>query len=107
MRGKKAVQLGYLWGFLESMYFLDEMFALASGSVQLNFGPMHLRKIKILRPPDKVLLNFERIIQPILRKVIDNRKQSPTLASIRDIILPKLISGQIRVKGAEKFVEKK
>jgi type I restriction enzyme S subunit len=106
MRGKNAVGLSYVWGFFQSTYFLDEMFALAAGSVQLNFGPMHLRRIKILRPPDHVLENFEIITQPLIRKTLINRTESRTLASIRDALLPKLLSGEIRVKDAERFVDK-
>ena len=97
MRGRGAVGLGYLWGFLQSEYFLGEMFALAAGSVQLNFGPMHLRQISILRPPDGVLEGFERAVQPLLRKCLELRKQSRTVATLRDTLLPKLLSGELSV----------
>ena len=79
------------------------MFALAAGSVQLNFGPMHLRKIKILRPADSVLRNFEKVAQPLLRKALHNRREYRTLAALRDTLLPKLISGELRVQDAERF----
>jgi type I restriction enzyme S subunit len=98
MQGRKPIGLTYAWATLQSEYFLDEMFALASGSVQLNFGPMHLRRIKILRPPDIILERFEQFAQPTLRLALQNRQQSRVLASIRDALLPKLISGEIRVK---------
>jgi len=99
MRGRNAIGLCYLWGTLQSEYFLEEMFALASGSVQLNFGPMHLRQMKILRPPDDVLTSFERLVSPLIRLTLANRKESGTLAVTRDALLPKLISGEIRVKA--------
>ena len=107
MCGRDPVGLAYVWGLLQSVYFLEEMFALAVGSVQLNFGPMHLRKIKVLRPPDDVLRNFEKVATPLIRKTLHNRRESRTLATIRDALLPKLLSGEIRVKDAEKFVEKR
>ena len=105
MRGRNPVGLSYLWGFLQSEYFLEEMFALAAGSVQLNFGPMHLQKISMLRPSNSVLSCLEDRVQPTLRKTLENRKESRTLAAIRDTLLPKLMSGEIRVADSEKFVE--
>ena len=99
MRGRGAVGLGYLWGFLQSEYFLAEMFALAAGSVQLNFGPMHLRQISILRPPDGILEGFERAVQPLLKKCLHLRNESRTLATLRDTLLPKLLSGELSVAG--------
>jgi type I restriction enzyme S subunit len=101
MRGRGAVGLGYVWGFLQSEYFLAEMFALAAGSVQLNFGPMHLRQISILRPPDGILEGFERAVQPLLRKCLQLRKESRTLATLRDTLLPKLMSGELSVAELE------
>jgi type I restriction enzyme S subunit len=100
MRGNGAVGLGYVWGFLQSEYFLSEMFALAAGSVQLNFGPMHLRQISILRPPDAILESFEQVVQPLLRKSLHLRKESRTLATLRDTLLPKLLSGELSLKEA-------
>ncbi len=107
MRGRGAVGLGYVWGFLQSKYFLAEMFALAAGSVQLNFGPMHLCQISILRPPDGILEGFERTVQPLLRKSVQLRTESRTLAALRDALLPKLISGELRVRDAERFLEER
>ena len=39
-----------------------------------------------------------------ISKMGENEKQSRTLAALRDTLLPKLISGEVRVKDAEKFV---
>lgn len=97
MRGRGSVGLAYTWGFFSSDYFLDEMFASSAGSVQLNFGPMHLRRIEMLRPPDDVLDSFERIARTLLTKILENRKQTRTLAQTREALLPRLISGQLRV----------
>jgi type I restriction enzyme S subunit len=80
------------------------MFALAAGSVQLNFGPMHLRQISILRPPDGILKGFERAVQPLLSKCLQLRKESRTLATLRDTLLPKLLSGEVSVAEVEKEV---
>ena len=46
----RAITFSYLYGYLNSRIFLDELEVSASGSVQKNFGPMHLREMNLLRP---------------------------------------------------------
>ena len=45
------------------------------------------------------------MMTPLIDQKIANGVQSRTLAGIRDALLPKLLSGEIRVKDAERFVE--
>jgi type I restriction enzyme S subunit len=40
----------------------------------------------------------------LYRRIVTNERESRTLATLRDSLLPKLISGQIRVKDAERAV---
>ena len=48
-----------------------------------------------------VCLEFHRLIEPWFAKVRACAEESRTLASLRDALLPKLISGELRVKDAE------
>ena len=54
----------------------------------------------MLRPPDEILSSFEALTQPLLRLSLDNRKQTQTLAQLRDALLPRLISGRLRMPEA-------
>jgi type I restriction enzyme S subunit len=55
----------------------------------------------VVRPDDKVLGRFSLAVRPLLAKIADNEQESRTLADLRDALLPKLISGELRVKDAE------
>jgi type I restriction enzyme S subunit len=56
--------------------------------------------------PDKALLNAaDALIAPLFAKRIENNLESRTLAQTRDLLLPKLISGEIRLRDAEREVE--
>jgi type I restriction enzyme S subunit len=44
-------------------------------------------------------------VEHMFSQILSNDLQSITLSCIRDTLLPKLLSGEIRVKDAEKFVE--
>lgn len=58
----------------------------------------------IATPDEDILLAFSRLAEPILSMVQANLRQSRALAAIRDILVPKLLSGEVRVKDAEKLM---
>lgn len=96
-RPKYGMRFAYMYQYLNSQEFYQELITKASGSVQLNFGPMHLKRIKMLIPPNEILNHFESAISKILLKLNQSRTESKKLVSIRDTLLPKLMSGEIRV----------
>jgi len=57
-------------------------------------------------PDNNVLKLFSQQIGAIRDRVIANVRESRTLTSLRDTLLPKLISGELRVKDAETFIER-
>jgi len=85
-----------------SMHMLKEEFNRfeAEGTVfgSINKADFQALKVKI-PPPDKVL-GFEEICYPIDQQVENNKKQSYTLASLRDALLPRLMSGEMRVRDS-------
>ncbi len=63
-----------------------------------------LRTIPVVEPLVTLQHAFERLVDPILRRVLTNVHQSVTVMSIRDVLLPKLMSGELRVTEAERFL---
>jgi type I restriction enzyme S subunit len=59
---------------------------------------------EILWPGDGLARGFERIAEPLWRSIHVLIEQSRTLAALRDTLLPKLMSGELRVRDAEKLV---
>lgn len=57
----------------------------------------NLTKSKVLIPSSQVLEDMNSTMSPIIEKIIANRLQSRKLEEIRDSLLPKLMSGEIRV----------
>ena len=54
---------------------------------------------------DAVITEFDQHVRPLMEKIRQNLRQSRTLATIRDTLLPRLISGELRVSDAERFME--
>ena len=48
---------------------------------------------------------FEQLVAPFLNRVRENRAESRTLARTRDLLLPRLMSGELRVAEAERAAE--
>ncbi|GHT98063.1 polypeptide HsdS [Betaproteobacteria bacterium] len=66
----------------------------------------HLTAAKVAVPPPDAMAKHDAIIAPLFEQTINNALQARTLANLRDALLPRLISGQLRVKDAEKIVER-
>ena len=57
-----------------------------------------LKRLKTVFPPDLLLRAFNILAEPIFQKVYSNDCESRQLAALRDTLLPKLVSGELRLK---------
>jgi type I restriction enzyme S subunit len=64
-----------------------------------------LKRLKTVFPPDDILRAFNRLAEPLFQKAYSNSGESCALAAIRDTLLPKLISGELRIDAAERFIK--
>ncbi|MDD2466898.1 MAG: restriction endonuclease subunit S [Desulfobulbus sp.] len=62
-------------------------------------------RLPIVLPPYEVLMAFDEIVSPLRQKIFANSEQAQTLTALRDTLLPRLISGQLRLPDAEALVE--
>ena len=69
-----------------------------TGAVQQKINQRNLKSIKLVIPESNILINFQNIIEPIFEKVLVLKKSNKKLEETRDILLPKLMSGEIRVE---------
>jgi len=96
-RPKDKQSYAFMYQFLNSAYFQNKILNMASGSAQPNFGPVHLKQIEVLVPDQNVLNMFSNAANPIYERIIANMSENQTLTSLRDLLLPKLMSGEVRV----------
>jgi type I restriction enzyme S subunit len=90
---------------LQTMLNID-FNSMRTGSAQPFIPNSSLASAKVLRPSPPIAEAFCRIVQPLRRQQADNEKQSRTLASLRDTLLPKLLSGELSVADfAEEVAE--
>jgi type I restriction enzyme S subunit len=97
-RPKDGISYPFLYQYLQSKSFIDHLEATASGSVQANFGPTHLKQMRVAFPAKKEIAAYCNRTQAFYEKLSQNYLQIKNLQTIRDTLLPKLMSGIIRIK---------
>ena len=95
--------------FILFAFFQDDVVAFAnltSGGTRMPRADWKtLSEYPIAIPPMEKVLEFEALANPSISKIFDNLKQIQTLQTLRDTLLPKLISGEVRLKGFETLSE--
>ena len=85
----------------------EEIVSYANGSTFLEISKSSFKLIQVVLPSTSVMAAFDRMSRPMYHKVVENERQSHVLAALRDALLPKLISGEMRVRDAERFLEQR
>ena len=75
--------------------------ARANGSTFMEISKKAFRPIPALLPPGAVIDAFLAVASPLFDRLVENERQAQTLATLRDTLLPRLISGQLRLPDAE------
>ena len=71
---------------------------MAKGSAQPNLSPVETGEIEINLPSRNVLDKFAEIVNPIYDYLVQNKVENQKLSALRDLLLPKLMSGEVRVQ---------
>ena len=104
---RDGVAREYVYALFTSSMFLDVFTTLVTGTsgshqrVKSEF----LLEMDTIIPPTACMDSFVRIARPLYARVIHNLIECRTFADIRDALLPKLVSGELRVKSAATVAE--
>ena len=72
----------------------------SGGSVFHNLSKSGFEALGVLLADVKVVERFDELVEPLVEKITANQTQAQTLATLRDTLLPRLISGQLRLPQA-------
>jgi type I restriction enzyme S subunit len=76
-----------------------------TGAVQAKLSQTNMWRINFLKPTREVAEHFGSLLEPLFVRFRHNSEQAQTLATLRDTLLPRLISGQLRLPEAESQIE--
>lgn len=91
--------------YLTSQQMVDQLKSMAHGSVFSTITRQTFEAIQRPVPPPGVLTAFEGLVRGWFDAILSSVVESRTLAQLRDTLLPKLISGELRVQDAERVFE--
>lgn len=100
LRAKKIEYSYYLFFYLKYLYGNDEFFAFENGSSgikNLDYKTL-LNNTDCLKPDDEIF-SFHKKVVLYFNKINKNKQQIQTLENMRDILIPKLLNGEIKVGG--------
>lgn len=94
-----------IWHHLRTLRVREQINTLASGTVRQNLPFSDFISIPLIIPDCKVLGVFYDLRSSLYGRINANARQIGTLASLRDTLLPRLLSGQLRLPEAETMIE--
>lgn len=76
----------------------------ANGTTVLHLKLDGIKRFRFVKPPQGLVDRFSRMVAIFQARINNNSDESDTLVELRDTLLPKLISGELRVPAAEEIV---
>lgn len=86
---------------------IERLSNLADGGAYPAVRPEIVSATQVPRAGEEVINEFSRQVSSMLAGIADNERSSRSLAQLRDTLLPKLISGELRVPDAEAFLKER
>ena len=105
-RPRPPANRGLLFTLFTNQRFRTLLQSLVTGTSTSHqrVPPKALKAYEVLAGSPKVFAAFGDVIGGMLARILRNRSETATLAALRDTLLPKLITGELRVQAAEKFI---
>jgi len=106
LRIDNAINVGYPFIFMltNSYDYIDRLRSQANSGVQVNLSTDAIKSSKVITAPSEINLKFHSECLPLFERINQNSIENQTLTQLRDTLLPKLISGEVRVKDAEQTI---
>ncbi|PMO86621.1 hypothetical protein BCT01_02435 [Vibrio tasmaniensis] len=76
---------------------MDEIKQRASGSTFAEISKKSFKPISVVVPSEDILSAYRKVVKPLYDAITSNAQQNEQLASLRDTLLPKLLSGEIEL----------
>lgn len=95
--GKEGFSVEELYLF----FGLTNIKSIVTGAVQQKVSQQNLKKVPAIIPSSAALSSFDELIQPIFSQIRNLRDENARLTSLRDALLPKLMSGELDVSAIE------
>lgn len=102
VRPKTPEWFGFVLGHVSSVELVNHTDAASTGTKMPRTNWNDIARFEVALPPESLAAEFTATIRPMIDRIIANIHESRTLAELRDALLPKLLSGELRVPEIKK-----
>lgn len=95
----------FVLGVLTFDPFIRYTESVSTGTRMPRVGWEAMARYELVLPPSGAAVDFNKQVAPLVERILANVAHNRTLAALRDTLLPKLISGEVRVPEVEKLTE--
>ena len=92
-----SIKFSFIYCLTNSQNFLNDLRSRANSGVQVNLSSEHIKETKIISPDNSTAKKFDKLSRPLFKRIMINEGKIQSLTKTRDTLLPKLMSGEIRV----------
>jgi type I restriction enzyme S subunit len=97
----KSSAYGREFAFLTLLTNRERIIGLRLGAAQQNISQVLLRNFECIKPPTKIATQFAEHVSPLFDGILNLQRQIQNLRRTRDLLLPRLLSGQIDVEALD------
>jgi len=101
LRARKATYREWVYFVATARENIERLAHIADGAAYPAVRPDAVLATATIRPPETVVNCCSKLVRAMMARAAANSRESRTLAALRDTLLPKLLSGDVRVKDAE------
>jgi type I restriction enzyme S subunit len=99
-RPKNKRNLAFAIGHLSSQEFIDYCDRCSNGAKMPRVNWSDMARYEVVVAPEAVMAAATELFSPVIQQIHANIEESAMLAALRDLLLPKLLSGEVRVAGS-------
>lgn len=103
-RNPKIVNYPFLFILTNSDSFLNDIRMRANSGVQVNLSTNEIKSTEFVLPPTDIHSVFNDVVEGLFEKLFVNEQKLDYLSGLRDTLLPRLISGQLRLSEVEQTI---
>jgi type I restriction enzyme S subunit len=108
LRAQSPFTRSFVYCLARSPLFRQQIEGLVTGTSKSHQRAQveSILNLAVVVPPSSIVTAFDHSTDSLLARTLECRRESRTLADLRDTLLPKLISGELRVADAQRFAER-
>lgn len=91
------LKVPFIYGLLKSENIISQIINKGQGSAQPNISANDIETISIILPPKDIISKYNELVSPYFSLLIKNLNECDYLARLRDTLLPKLMSGELKI----------